>query len=133
MIVARASIANLARGVEARSCPPITASTGPCHYRNACDYRKPKPGLLLLASREWNIDLSRSYTVGNGVMDILGGRNVGRDNAFREQSQVLPLWRVRGIIAHRISLCASWGVADLFQGLSAEAANSRSAWCSAAW
>ena len=43
-------------------------------YRIACECRKPKPGLLLQASRELNIDLERSYMAGDGIVDIQAGR-----------------------------------------------------------
>jgi D-glycero-D-manno-heptose 1,7-bisphosphate phosphatase len=46
-------------------------------YRVDCDCRKPKPGMLLRAARERNIDLTRSFLVGDGVPDILAGRSVG--------------------------------------------------------
>jgi D-glycero-D-manno-heptose 1,7-bisphosphate phosphatase len=46
-------------------------------FRVRCDCRKPKPGLLRQAAREWAIDLKRSYMVGDGVTDILAGQAVG--------------------------------------------------------
>ena len=42
-------------------------------YRLTCDCRKPRPGLLVRAAREWDIDLSRSYLIGDGVTDIAAG------------------------------------------------------------
>ena len=42
-----------------------------------CDCRKPKPGLLLKASKDFNIDLSKSYMIGDGDNDILCGKNAG--------------------------------------------------------
>ena len=42
-----------------------------------CDCRKPKPGLLLRAAEELNIDLSRSWMVGDGEADILAGKAAG--------------------------------------------------------
>jgi D-glycero-D-manno-heptose 1,7-bisphosphate phosphatase len=39
-------------------------------YRQACDCRKPQPGLLLQASRELGVDLSRSFAVGDRVSDL---------------------------------------------------------------
>jgi D-glycero-D-manno-heptose 1,7-bisphosphate phosphatase len=51
-------------------------------YRSICDCRKPAPGLLLQAAREWDIDLQRSYTVGDGVVDILAGKSVGTTTVF---------------------------------------------------
>ena len=43
-------------------------------YRSVCECRKPKPGLLLRAARERNIDLTQSFLIGDGVPDILAGR-----------------------------------------------------------
>jgi len=46
-------------------------------YRVECSCRKPKCGLLMNASEELNIDLSRSYFVGDGITDILAGQEAG--------------------------------------------------------
>ena len=43
-------------------------------YRQNCDCRKPKPGLLLMATRELGIDLPRSYMIGDGITDVLAGQ-----------------------------------------------------------
>jgi len=42
-----------------------------------CECRKPKAGMLLKASEELNIDLSRSWMVGDGENDILAGKAAG--------------------------------------------------------
>lgn len=46
-------------------------------YRCVCDCRKPKTGLIRQAMQEWDIDLSRSYMVGDRASDILCGQNAG--------------------------------------------------------
>jgi D-glycero-D-manno-heptose 1,7-bisphosphate phosphatase len=51
-------------------------------YRVRCECRKPEPGLLLKAAREWNIDLSGSYMIGDGVTDIAAGRAVSATTLF---------------------------------------------------
>jgi D-glycero-D-manno-heptose 1,7-bisphosphate phosphatase len=51
-------------------------------YRVVCDCRKPKPGLLLKAARELNLDLARSYLVGDGVTDLCAGRAAGTSTVF---------------------------------------------------
>jgi len=51
-------------------------------YRKICDCRKPKPGLLLSAARELNIDVRQSYVVGDGVTDIMAGRAAGCTTLF---------------------------------------------------
>ncbi len=42
-----------------------------------CTCRKPKIGLLLKAKEKYNIDLSKSYFVGDSTMDIQTGKNAG--------------------------------------------------------
>ena len=46
-------------------------------YRRASPCRKPEPGMLLRAAKEHDIDLSRSYAVGDKGSDILAGRGAG--------------------------------------------------------
>ena len=42
-----------------------------------CDCRKPKPGMLLKAANDFNIDLSQSWMIGDGENDIKAGINAG--------------------------------------------------------
>ena len=42
-----------------------------------CKCRKPKPGLLVIAAQDFNIDLSQSWMVGDGENDIKAGQNAG--------------------------------------------------------
>ena len=42
-----------------------------------CDCRKPKPGMLLKAAEEFNIDLSQSWMIGDGENDIKAGKAAG--------------------------------------------------------
>ena len=46
-------------------------------YKIDCDCRKPKPGLLLQAARDFNIDLSESYMIGDSHRDVEAGENAG--------------------------------------------------------
>ncbi len=46
-------------------------------YRLDCDCRKPKPGLLLRAAREKDIDLGSSFFVGDALVDVKAGRAAG--------------------------------------------------------
>ena len=45
--------------------------------RVTCDCRKPKPGLLLKAAKERDIDLRRSFFVGDGLTDMEAGKEAG--------------------------------------------------------
>lgn len=42
-----------------------------------CTCRKPKPGMLLQAARDFNIDLSQSWMVGDSENDVLAGKAAG--------------------------------------------------------
>lgn len=42
-----------------------------------CDCRKPKPGMLLEASKKWGIDLKNSYFIGDTWKDMAAGRRAG--------------------------------------------------------
>lgn len=46
-------------------------------YSYECDCRKPAPGMILRAAQEHNIDLSRSWLVGDILNDIEAGRRAG--------------------------------------------------------
>lgn len=44
---------------------------------DACDCRKPKPGLLVSAAREFGIELGQSYMVGDRWRDVAAGQLAG--------------------------------------------------------
>ena len=46
-------------------------------YKINCECRKPKPGLILQAAKDFNIDLSQSWMIGDGKNDVLCGKNAG--------------------------------------------------------
>jgi D,D-heptose 1,7-bisphosphate phosphatase len=46
-------------------------------YKIDCDCRKPKPGMILSAAKKYNIDLSRSYMVGDEMRDVKAGIAAG--------------------------------------------------------
>ena len=54
-------------------------------YKFDCECRKPKPGLLLQAARDFNIDLSQSYMVGDSENDIKAGNMAGCFDSFELQ------------------------------------------------
>ena len=57
-------------------CPHLPGATDG-RYAQVCRCRKPEPGLLEQAAGEWNVDLARSYTVGDGERDMEAGRRAG--------------------------------------------------------
>ena len=46
-------------------------------YRKSCDCRKPNIGLIEIACKEYDIDLTRSYFIGDRECDIKTGWNAG--------------------------------------------------------
>lgn len=50
-----------------------------CYHadRDGCGCRKPRPGMLLEAAREWSVALARSFLVGDRWRDIAAGRAAG--------------------------------------------------------
>jgi D-glycero-D-manno-heptose 1,7-bisphosphate phosphatase len=51
--------------------------TCPHKPEDECACRKPKPGLLLRAAAELNLDLHRSWMIGDAWSDLLAGHNAG--------------------------------------------------------
>ena len=47
-----------------------------------CDCRKPKPGMLLQAAKDFNIDLEHSWMIGDGENDFAAGKNAGCHTAL---------------------------------------------------
>lgn len=46
-------------------------------YRQDCSCRKPKAGMLIKAAEEFNVELKRSFVIGDRMLDIQTGKNVG--------------------------------------------------------
>ena len=46
-------------------------------YKIECNCRKPKPGLLLRAAKDWNINLAESIMIGDSDRDVQAGENAG--------------------------------------------------------
>ena len=47
-----------------------------------CECRKPKPGMLLQAAADFNIDLAKSWMIGDGVNDVQAGIRAGCHTAL---------------------------------------------------
>ena len=55
-------------------------------YKIDCDCRKPKPGLLLNAAKDFNIDLSQSIMIGDSDRDVEAGINAGCKSSIKIES-----------------------------------------------
>jgi len=51
-------------------------------YRKSSELRKPRPGMLLKAAEEMDIDLNESWMIGDGEADVQAGKNAGCKTIF---------------------------------------------------
>lgn len=68
-----------------------------------CECRKPKPGLLLKATSELNLDLTKSFLIGDRWRDIEAGNIAGCksifiDYGYKEQEPSPPYTTVRSLL-----------------------------------
>jgi D-glycero-D-manno-heptose 1,7-bisphosphate phosphatase len=62
-------------------------------YRKESDLRKPNPGMLLAAGNDLDIDLGKSWMIGNSVRDVEAGKRAGCKTimiAGRTHAQIIP-------------------------------------------
>jgi D-glycero-D-manno-heptose 1,7-bisphosphate phosphatase len=69
---------------------------------DACACRKPKPGMLLAAAADGNIDLASSFMVGDRWRDVAAGRNAGTrtvliDYHYADTHHVEPEYRATSL------------------------------------
>ena len=50
-----------------------------CRHRNAdkCKYKKPSPEMILAMAEKWDVDLTKSYMVGDTSNDTIAGKAAG--------------------------------------------------------
>lgn len=64
-------------------------------YKVECSCRKPKPGMLLNAAEKYNIDLSKSWMIGDGINDMEAGKKAGCSIAYlgKEKVDNIPTYK----------------------------------------
>jgi len=93
-------------------------------YRRDCGCRKPKPGLLLKAASDLNLDLARSFVIGDRAEDLKTARTVGAKAVLvltgygrGELEYVLPRRDVRpDFIAASLTEAVDWLLAEMAAG-----------------
>lgn len=73
-------------------CPHYFGSTIPL-YNIKCHCRKPEPGLIIKAAKDFSIDLCKSYMIGDKISDLIAGRNAGLKNSYliNKKNQLLQI------------------------------------------
>jgi len=81
-------------------------------YKQACECRKPHPGLLKKAERDLKIDLSKSFMVGDKSSDIEAGKTAGTKTVFvttgKGQKEKNELKEQPNHIAANLSQAVDW-------------------------
>ena len=72
-------------------------------YKIDCNCRKPKPGLLIKAAKDFNIDLSKSYMIGDDKRDVEAGMNAGLKGSLKIDENLAEalLQEVKNIIGNK--------------------------------
>lgn len=87
-------------------------------YRKDCDCRKPATGMLLRAAAELDLDLARSFTVGDKWTDIQAGHAAGARGilvrtGYGRSSEASPLPDVHAaLITDNVMAAVSWILRD---------------------
>jgi D-glycero-D-manno-heptose 1,7-bisphosphate phosphatase len=86
-----------------------------CYHGDAdgCQCRKPKPGMLLEAARDFGIDLARSFLVGDRWRDVAAGQAAGCtsffvDYGYREKRPDPPYITVKSLADASIRILAGF-------------------------
>jgi D-glycero-D-manno-heptose 1,7-bisphosphate phosphatase len=85
-----------------------------CYHdnRDKCDCRKPKPGLLIQAAHERELDLSQSFMVGDRWSDVVAGQAAGCrslliDTEYNERHRCAPHLVVADLLDAAQYICAA--------------------------
>jgi D-glycero-D-manno-heptose 1,7-bisphosphate phosphatase len=105
---------------------PHHPSVGEAPYRQVCNCRKPKIGMLLRAVEEFGIDLKHSYVIGDRYGDIELAHNAGAQSVFvlsgyglgeyefqRQSWGLQPKWVTRNFLEASQVVVADAGKAQL--------------------
>jgi D-glycero-D-manno-heptose 1,7-bisphosphate phosphatase len=76
-------------------------------HGQACDCRKPKPGMILQAATELGINLTKSFMVGDRKSDIEAGRAAGCATVFIDLGYTLPTPDAPDYVVHSIAEAAN--------------------------
>jgi D-glycero-D-manno-heptose 1,7-bisphosphate phosphatase len=79
-------------GLIAQEIPALDRFMVCFHDNNdGCDCRKPRPGMLLAGAAEFDVDLTRSYMVGDRRSDVEAGIAAGSQTIFIDRAYREPL------------------------------------------
>jgi D-glycero-D-manno-heptose 1,7-bisphosphate phosphatase len=75
---------------------------------DGCECRKPKPGMLLDAAARLDLDLSKSFMVGDRWRDVEAGRRAGCRVIFVDRGYEEPLEHEPDAVVRGVGAAAEW-------------------------
>ncbi len=95
---------------------PHHPEAGHYPYKQECDCRKPAPGMINKAQKDLNIDLTKSFMIGDKTSDIEAGQRVGIKNILvlsgRGQGEKDKIKTQPDLIAKTLKEAADWILAN---------------------
>lgn len=88
-----------------------------CYHddKDNCPCRKPLPGLLLQAAKKYNIDLAKSFMIGDRWKDIEAGRNSGCKTIWLKSNYNEPTPEKNAdFVAHSMYEASEWIIKNEF-------------------
>lgn len=67
-------------------------------YKIICECRKPKPGMIFQAAKDFNIDISQSYMIGDSENDVICGRDAGCKKSIKIENTEKLLFAINEIL-----------------------------------
>jgi mannose-1-phosphate guanylyltransferase/phosphomannomutase len=90
------------------------------HLKGPCACRKPNPGMIHQAAQDWNIDLARSWMIGDSESDLIAGkragcttvhlRSGGPSSAWADHSAASLLESVEAILSGTFARVPTWNL-----------------------
>jgi len=91
---------------------PHHPEAGHYPYKQECGCRKPAPGMIQKAQKDLNIDLAKSFMIGDKISDIEAGQRVGMKNILvlsgRGQVEKERIKTSPDFIAQNLKQAAEW-------------------------
>ena len=75
---------------------------------DACDCRKPKPGLIVAAAAQWHVDLGHSIMVGDRWRDIAAGKAAGVSTVLIKRDYDEPPPQAPDYVSATLSDAVEW-------------------------
>ena len=81
-----------------------------CYHRQSdgCYCRKPRPGMLIEAADELDVDLARSFVVGDRWSDVEAGRSQGCRTVFVDRGYSEPSLANASAVVSSVADAAAW-------------------------